>query len=89
MIPMMGKSMEAAVMGWSEEMEREGKVEVDVSEWYQNLVEDVITRATFGTSYDQGKAIFHLQSQQMVHATEAYHKVFIPGYRPVLSSRST
>lgn len=81
MIPMMAKSMEAAVMEWSEEMKNVGKVEVEVSEWFQDLVEDVITRATFGSSYEEGRAIFHLQSQQMVHATEAYQKVFIPGYR--------
>lgn len=78
---MMGKSMEAAVMKWSEEMSNAGKVEVEVSDWFQNLVEDVITRATFGSSYEEGRAIFELQSQQMQHATEAYQKVFIPGYR--------
>ncbi|KAL1551429.1 cytochrome P450 734A1-like protein [Salvia divinorum] len=81
MMPMMAKSMEAAVMKWSEGMCDGGEVEVDVSDWFQNLVEDVITRATFGRSYEEGKAIFELQSQQMVHATEAYQKVFIPGYR--------
>ena len=80
-MPMMAKSMEAAVMKWSEGMCSGGEVEVDVSDWFQNLVEDVITRATFGRSYEEGKAIFELQSQQMVHATEAYQKVFIPGYR--------
>ncbi|KAH6756638.1 Cytochrome P450 superfamily protein [Perilla frutescens var. hirtella] len=82
MIPMMAKSMEAAVMKWGEEMCNAGKVEVEVSDWFQNLVEDVITRATFGSSsYEEGRAIFELQSQQMHHATEAYQKVFIPGYR--------
>ncbi|KAL0342068.1 UNVERIFIED_CONTAM: cytochrome [Sesamum calycinum] len=83
MIPMMGKSMEEAVWKWSEEMSNAGKVEIEVSDWFENLVEDVITRATFGSSYEDGKAIFQLQSQQMLHATEAYQKVFIPGYRPV------
>ncbi|KAL0319173.1 UNVERIFIED_CONTAM: cytochrome [Sesamum angustifolium] len=81
MIPMMGKSMEEAVWKWSEEMSNAGKVEIEVSDWFENLVEDVITRATFGSSYEDGKAIFQLQSQQMLHATEAYQKVFIPGYR--------
>ncbi|XP_047967510.1 cytochrome P450 734A1-like [Salvia hispanica] len=81
MMPMMGKSMEAAMMQWNEEMSNGGKVEVDVSDWFEKVVEDVITRATFGRSYEEGKAIFELQSQQMEHATEAYQKVFIPGYR--------
>ncbi|XP_051147881.1 cytochrome P450 734A1 [Andrographis paniculata] len=82
MIPMMAKSVEEAVAEWSEEMAAAGKVEIEVSEWFQNLVGDVITRVTFGSSsYAEGKAIFDLQSEQMAHATEAYQKVFIPGYR--------
>ncbi|KAI3463379.1 hypothetical protein Pfo_020042 [Paulownia fortunei] len=80
MIPMMAKSMEEAVKKWSEKMCNNGKVEIEVSDWFQNLVEDVITRATFGSSYEDGRAIFQLQAQQIVHASEAYHKVFIPGY---------
>ncbi|CAI9786984.1 unnamed protein product [Fraxinus pennsylvanica] len=81
MMPMMAKSVEEAVERWSDEMSNAGKVEVEVSEWFQNLVEDAITRTTFGSSYKDGRAIFDLQSQQMVHATEAFQKVFIPGYR--------
>ncbi|XP_022883578.1 cytochrome P450 734A1-like, partial [Olea europaea var. sylvestris] len=83
MMPMMAKSIEEAVERWSDEISNAGKVEVEVSEWFQNLVEDAITRTTFGSSYKDGRAIFDLQSQQMVHATEAYQKVFIPGYRYV------
>ncbi|GER48404.1 cytochrome P450 [Striga asiatica] len=81
LIPMMANSMEAALTKWSEKMSIDGKVEIEVSNWFENLVEDVITRVTFGSSYEDGRAIFELQSQQMVHATEAYQKVFIPGYR--------
>ncbi|KAK6127946.1 hypothetical protein DH2020_038323 [Rehmannia glutinosa] len=81
MIPMMAKSMEEALMKWSEKMSNIGKVEIEVSDWFQNLVEDVITRATFGSSYEAGRAIFQLQAEQIVHAAEAYHKVYIPGYR--------
>lgn len=83
---MMAQNMEEALMKWGEEMSNAGKVEIEVSDWFQNLVEDVITRATFGSSYEEGKAIFELQSQQMVHATEAYQKVFIPGYRYLCTS---
>lgn len=58
-----------------------GKVEIEVSKMFQTLAEDVITRIVFGNSYEDGRAIFELQAQQMVYATEAYQKVFIPGYR--------
>lgn len=58
-----------------------GDVEIDVCEWFQTLTEDIITRTVFGTSYEDGKAIFCLQAQQMVLAAETFQKVFIPGYR--------
>ncbi|XP_051134789.1 cytochrome P450 734A1-like isoform X2 [Andrographis paniculata] len=92
MTPMMAKSMEEAVMKWSQGMSNSaatsggggggGKVEIEVSEWFQHLSEDAIIRAVFGSrSYEAGRAIFKLQSQQMAQAAEAYQTIFIPGYR--------
>lgn len=65
---------------WSA-MSDAGEVEIEVSDWYQSLTEDVITRTAFGSSYDDGKSVFQLQAQQMVFAADAFRKVFIPGYR--------
>lgn len=85
LIPMVGKSVEEMLDKWDRMMlERGGgerEVEIEVSEWFQGLTEDVITRMAFGSSYEEGKAIFRLQSQQMVLAAEAFQKVLIPGYR--------
>ncbi|KAF3657707.1 CytochromeA2 [Capsicum annuum] len=81
MIPMMGKSMREMLEKWSKMSNASGKVEIEVSEMFSTLSEDVITRIVFGSSYEDGRAIFELQAQQMVYATEAYQKVFIPGYR--------
>ncbi|KAL7114206.1 hypothetical protein ACP275_04G105900 [Erythranthe tilingii] len=82
MIPMMAKSMGEEVMKLSEEISNnDGNFVIDVSNWFQNLVEDVITRTIFGSFYEEGRPIFKLQAQQVAHATEAYHKSFIPGYR--------
>ena len=57
------------------------EVEIDVSEWFQGVTEDAITRTAFGRSYEDGKAVFRLQARQMVFAAEAFRKVLIPGYR--------
>ncbi|CAI9114037.1 OLC1v1014656C1 [Oldenlandia corymbosa var. corymbosa] len=82
MIPMMGNSMGKMLKRWSKmSSDDDGKVEIEVSEWFQNLSEDVITQTVFGSSYEDGRAIYNLQAQQMVYATEAYQKVIIPGYR--------
>lgn len=60
---------------------KNGGIEIEVSEWFQTLTEDIVAQTAFGRSYEQGKAIFRLQAQQMVLASEAFQKVFIPGYR--------
>ncbi|KAG5564573.1 hypothetical protein RHGRI_000678 [Rhododendron griersonianum] len=80
LIPMASQSVIQMLEKWVA-MSDSGEVEVEVSEWFQTLTEDIITRTAFGSSYEDGKAIFRLQAQQMVLASEAFQKVFIPGYR--------
>lgn len=69
----------------SEEEEIE-EIEIDVSEWFHTVTEDTITRTAFGQSYDDGRAVCHLQAQQMTFAAEAFRKVLIPGYRSETST---
>ena len=80
----MAKSVVDMLEKWSAMSAASGEVEIEVSEWFQTLTEDVITRTAFGSSYEDGKAIFRLQAQQMVLASQAFEKVFIPGYRYLL-----
>lgn len=88
LIPLIGKSVLEMVEKWSI-MSDNGEVEIEVSEWYQSLTEDVITRMAFGSSYRDGKSIFQLQAQQMVFAADAFRKVFIPGYRFLPTKKNT
>ncbi|CAL1414524.1 unnamed protein product [Linum trigynum] len=81
LLPVVAESVTGMLDKWTQAMSNSGEVEVEVSEWFQNLTEDVITRTAFGISYDDGKAIFQLQGQQMLLAAESFQKVFIPGYR--------
>ncbi|XP_077210597.1 cytochrome P450 734A1-like [Tasmannia lanceolata] len=79
--PVMGQTVVEMVEKWWA-MSGAGKVEIDVSDWFESLTEDVMARMAFGSScYQDGKAVFRLQDQQMVFAADAYSKVFIPGYR--------
>ncbi|XP_060209768.1 cytochrome P450 734A1-like [Lycium barbarum] len=67
---------------------KNGEIEIEVSEWFQTLTEDIVAQTAFGSSYEQGKAVFRLQAQQMVLASEAFQKVFIPGYRFLPTKRN-
>lgn len=83
---MMVKSMEEALRELSEKMSDLGKFEIDVPNWFKNIVEHAITKVTFGSSFEDGRAIFELQAQQLCHANEAYQKFFVPGYRYISNS---
>ncbi|KAA8523051.1 hypothetical protein F0562_009474 [Nyssa sinensis] len=87
LIPMAGSSVIKMLEKWSA-MSKSGEVEIEVSEWFQSLTEDVITRTAFGSSYEDGKEIFRLQAQQMDLASQAFQKVFIPGYRFLPTKRN-
>ncbi|CAL5053597.1 unnamed protein product [Urochloa decumbens] len=65
-----------------------GEVEVDVAEWFQAVAEEAITRATFGRSYDSGRAVFRMQARLMAFASEAFRKVLVPGYRFVPTKKN-
>lgn len=86
-MPYIGKTIKDMVDKWSDMCDTSscGEVEIDVSEWLQIVTEDAITRTAFGRSYEDGKAVFQLQTQLMAFASEAFRKVFIPGYRFVPS----
>ncbi|XP_072958814.1 cytochrome P450 734A6-like isoform X1 [Typha angustifolia] len=88
LIPFVGKTVVDMVDKWSA-MSESDEVEIDVSEWFQVVTEDAITRTAFGRSYEDGKAVFQLQTQLMGFASEAFRKVFIPGYRFLPTKKNT
>ncbi|XP_051194382.1 cytochrome P450 734A2 [Lolium perenne] len=83
LVPHVGKSVAALADKWRAMAVAggSGEVEVDVAEWFQEVTEEAITRVTFGSSYNDGRAVFGLQNQLMAFAAEAFRKVLVPGYR--------
>ncbi|XP_022893431.1 cytochrome P450 734A1-like [Olea europaea var. sylvestris] len=88
LIPMASRSVTEMLDKWFDMSKNSSEVEIEVSEWFRLLTEDIVARTAFGSSYEEGKAIFRLQAQQMALASEAFHKVFIPGYRFLPSRRN-
>ncbi|CAN6456184.1 unnamed protein product [Victoria cruziana] len=84
LIPAIGQAVVEMVEEWEREAPESdsGERDVDVSERFQRLTEDVISRSMFGaSSFEDGKAVFSLQSQQMKFAAESFNRVKLPGYR--------
>nr|CAD1843004.1 unnamed protein product [Ananas comosus var. bracteatus] len=89
LIPYIGKTVVDMADKWATMSAAAGEVEIDVSEWFQIVTEDAITRTAFGRSYEDGKAVFQLQTQLMGFASEAFRKVLIPGYRFLPTRKNT
>ena len=68
--------------GWKldkwESLIESGINEIEVSEQFQNLSADMIARTAFSNSYEEGKYIFNMQSEQMMFAAEAFQKIILP-----------
>nr|CAB3446045.1 unnamed protein product [Digitaria exilis] len=83
LVPHVGRSVAKLAEEWRAMAAagESGEVEVDVAEWFQEVTEEAITRATFGRSYDDGRVVFAMQGRLMAFASEAFRKVLVPGYR--------
>eukprot|EP01018_Ginkgo_biloba_P037354 Gb_13161 [translate_table: standard] len=80
MIPTIGESSANMLEEWSKSVSS-GKKEIEVHKKLRDLTANVIGRTAFGSSYDKGKHIFNMQSQQMLLASELFRSVYIPGFR--------
>lgn len=66
---------------WEEMVSSKGSCEMDVWPYLDNLSGDVISRAAFGSNFQEGKKIFKLQKEQIALAMKFLQQVYIPGLR--------
>ncbi|KEH38475.1 putative 11-oxo-beta-amyrin 30-oxidase [Medicago truncatula] len=80
-LPIFHKSCDDLISKWEKMLSSDGSCEMDVWPFLQNLASDLISRAAFGSSYEEGKRIFQLQTEQAELTTKIIEKVYIPGWR--------
>lgn len=75
-------STNSMLKSWDSQIDNEGgSVEIRVDDYLRSSTADVIARACFGSSYDQGKAIFlKLRNLQQVMGKQFLY-IGVPGYR--------
>nr|KYP58867.1 Secologanin synthase [Cajanus cajan] len=81
MLPIFFKSCNDLIIKWEEMLSSEGSCEMDVWPFLQNLASDVIARAAFGSSYEEGRRIFQLQKELAELTVKVIMNVYIPGWR--------
>jgi cytochrome P450 len=69
------------VARWQKMASPQGPCEVDIWPELQKLTADVISRAAFGSNYEEGKHIFELQKEMITLVLESMQTIYIPGFR--------
>ncbi|CAL2253534.1 unnamed protein product [Prunus armeniaca] len=81
MLPTFYQSCSEMIDKWESLVFKEGSCELDVWPYLENLTSDVISRAAFGSSYEEGRKIFQLLREEAKFYTIAARSVYIPGWR--------
>ncbi|XP_042477325.1 cytochrome P450 72A397-like [Macadamia integrifolia] len=71
------------INGLLKEVPSEEYSEVDVWPYMDTLSADFISRTLFGSSYEEGKRIFHIQHEQAELGAVLIRSIYVPGYRYV------
>ncbi|KAB2043761.1 hypothetical protein ES319_D01G041100v1 [Gossypium barbadense] len=81
MLPAFYQSCNEMISKWEEMVSKEGYSELDVWPYIVNMTRDVISRAAFGSSYEEGRGIFQLLEDLTSLTIKVFQSVYIPGWR--------
>ncbi|KAL6615628.1 hypothetical protein ACP70R_037898 [Stipagrostis hirtigluma subsp. patula] len=81
MLPAFAACSNELIARWVSHVESDGAKEIDVWPEFQNLTGDVISRSAFGSSFDEGRRIFQLQSEQAQNVVKLINTLYLPGFR--------
>ncbi|KAL4575515.1 hypothetical protein LXL04_022361 [Taraxacum kok-saghyz] len=81
MVPAFYLSCRDMMDKWGEMITKESSCEMDIWPYLQTFSSDVISRTAFGSSFEEGRKIFELQTEQAELFIKAAHSLYIPGSR--------
>ncbi|KAL2938359.1 Cytochrome P450 72A15 [Bienertia sinuspersici] len=81
MLPAFGESVTELINKCESKVCERGSSEVDVWPYLISLSADAISRAAFGSSYEEGRRIFELLKEQTELTLRLLQLVYIPGWR--------
>ena len=82
MTPSFSQSCNDMIGEWEKQCSSsKGVCEIDVWPWLQSMSQDAISQTAFGSSYEEGKQIFHLLSEQFLLVNKHSQRYYIPFWR--------
>ncbi|KVH88811.1 cytochrome P450 [Cynara cardunculus var. scolymus] len=88
MVPAFYVSCSEMIHKWEEMLSKKSSCEVDVWPHLQTLSSDVISRTAFGSSFEEGRKIFELQTEQTELVMKAAQSFYIPGLSRFLPTKN-
>ncbi|KAK2970731.1 hypothetical protein RJ640_014221 [Escallonia rubra] len=88
MLPAFNMSCSEMIAKWEGLVFEKASCELDVWPYLQTLSSDAISRTAFGSSYEEGRLIFELQTEQAELAAQAAQSLYIPGSRFLPTKRN-
>lgn len=80
LLPLFATSCSELIQRWENSIGSQGSGELDVWVELQNLTADVISRAAFGSNYEEGKHIFQMQKELEEMAVELLNLLPVSRY---------
>jgi len=81
MLTAFSMSIVETVNKWEKTISVTGSSEIDVWPHLTTLSADVISRAAFGSSYEEGRRIFELLKEQTEITVRLFQSVYLPGWK--------
>ncbi|KAK9267756.1 hypothetical protein L1049_010190 [Liquidambar formosana] len=78
MLPAFSICCDEMIEKWEKLVGLEGSCELDVHNEFQILTGDVISRAAFGSNFEEGRRIFHLQKEQGDLFVKSFYMMVFP-----------
>ncbi|XP_010275244.1 PREDICTED: cytochrome P450 CYP72A219-like [Nelumbo nucifera] len=88
MLPAFYASCSDLVTRWDSLIASKGSCELDVQPELQCLTGDIISRAAFGSSYEEGRRVFQLLNEQLNLVIQSAMYYCIPGFRFLPTKRN-
>ncbi|KAH9608575.1 hypothetical protein KSS87_017248 [Heliosperma pusillum] len=83
MLPAFSASSSEMINKWEEMVSESGSCEVDAWSHLHELSANVISQAAFGSSYEEGRRLFELLTEQLKVVVSVVNQVYIPGWKYV------
>jgi len=81
MLPAFYTSAQEMMDEWEKKVSKTGSHEVEMWSFLHDLSADAISRAAFGSSFQEGRRVFELIREQITITVRAVQSVYIPGWR--------